>query len=87
MQLQEPMHDIPPELGAWPLNLKSGGNELEYTFDTQEEETGIPSLLRKLNELGIGFRDLHTEQSSLEDIFVRLIGHGNEANNSKAART
>ncbi|HUU72518.1 MAG TPA: ABC transporter ATP-binding protein [Burkholderiales bacterium] len=87
LQLQEPMLDIPPELGDWPLNLRSGGNELEYTFDTQEEETGIPSLLRKLNELGIGFRDLHTEQSSLEDIFVSLIGQGNEASNSKAART
>ncbi len=87
LQLQEPMQEIPPALRDWPLNLKAGGNELEYTFETEDEGTSIPSLLRRLNELGIGFRDLHTEQSSLEDIFVSLIGKGNEASRSKAART
>ena len=46
-----------------------------YTFDAREERTGIPALLRRLAELGIEFRDLHTEQSSLEDIFVDLV-HG-----------
>jgi ABC-2 type transport system ATP-binding protein len=71
-------------LGDWSLQLKAGGNELEYTFDTQEESTGIPTLLRKLNELGIGFSDLHTEQSSLEDIFVSLIDRG--AAGDKSAR-
>ena len=74
LQLQEPMHEIPDPLRTWPLQLKADGHELEYTFDTQSESTGIPSLLRKLNELGIGFKDLQTEQSSLEDIFVGLIG-------------
>jgi ABC-2 type transport system ATP-binding protein len=44
-------------------------------------------LLRKLNELGIAFRDLHTEQSSLEDIFVSLIDRGSTASNSSAVRT
>ncbi len=73
LQLQEPMTEIPSALDNWPLQLKADGNEIEYTFDTQEESTGIPALLRKLNELGIGFSDLHTEQSSLEDIFVSLI--------------
>jgi ABC-2 type transport system ATP-binding protein len=74
LQLQEPMGDIPAALRDWGLILAAGGHELEYTFDANEESTGIPALLRKLNELGIGFRDLHTEQSSLEDIFVSLIG-------------
>ena len=87
LQLQEPMGEIPAALRDWPLNLKAGGYEIEYTFDTQEESTGIPSLLRKLNELGIAFRDLHTEQSSLEDIFVSLIDRGATASNSPAVRT
>jgi len=85
VQLQEPMHEIPAPLRSWPLHLRAGGNELEYTFDTQGESTGIPALLRKLNELGIVFRDLQTEQSSLEDIFVGLIGQ-RPADEPKAAQ-
>ncbi|HUL40316.1 MAG TPA: ABC transporter ATP-binding protein [Burkholderiales bacterium] len=73
LHLQEPMTAIPAELDAWRLALKAGGTELEYTFDA-EESTGIPVLLRRLSELGIGFRDLQTQQSSLEDIFVGLVG-------------
>ena len=72
LHLHEPMKAIPAELGAWRLALKNEGTELEYTFDA-EENTGIPSLLRRLSELGIGFRDLQTQQSSLEDIFVGLV--------------
>jgi ABC-2 type transport system ATP-binding protein len=73
LNLQEPMAAIPPELAEWPLALKAGGYELEYTFDGHEERTGIPTLLKRLSELGIGFRDLNTRQSSLEDIFVSLV--------------
>jgi ABC-2 type transport system ATP-binding protein len=73
LNLQEPMIAIPRELAEWPLALKAGGNELEYTFDGHEERTGIPALLKRLAELGIGFRDLNTRQSSLEDIFVSLV--------------
>jgi ABC-2 type transport system ATP-binding protein len=73
LNLQEPMVAIPPELAEWPLVLKSGGHELEYTFDGHEERTGIPTLLKRLAELDIGFRDLNTRQSSLEDIFVSLV--------------
>jgi ABC-2 type transport system ATP-binding protein len=54
------------------LVLKNGGNDLEYTFDAHEEQ-GIATLLRRLGELGIGYKDLQTRQSSLEDIFVSLI--------------
>ena len=73
LHLQEPMTQIPAALKDWPLVLKSQGYDLEYSFDSNVESTGIPTLLRKLGELGIGFKDLQTEQSSLEDIFVSLV--------------
>ena len=64
---------IPPELAEWQLTLTDEGTRLRYTFDAQAERTGIPSLLRKLGELGIAFKDLDTSKSSLEDIFVDLV--------------
>jgi ABC-2 type transport system ATP-binding protein len=73
LHLQEPMASVPPSLSDWGLVLKDKGNELEYNFDAREEGTGIPLLLRRLSELGIGFKDLQTRQSSLEDIFVSLV--------------
>jgi ABC-2 type transport system ATP-binding protein len=73
LHLLEPMAGIPAALDTWKLTLKNGGGELEYTFDAHEERTGIPALLRRLDELGIGFKDLQTRQSSLEDIFVDLV--------------
>jgi ABC-2 type transport system ATP-binding protein len=73
LNLQEPMAAIPAELGAWPLALKAGGNELEVVFDAHSERTDIPALLRRMADLGIGFKDLNTRQSSLEEIFVSLV--------------
>ena len=73
LHLQEPMGEIPAGLSDWRVVLKDGGTVLEYNFDAKEEGTGIPTLLRRLGELGIGFRDLQTQQSSLEDIFVSLV--------------
>jgi ABC-2 type transport system ATP-binding protein len=73
LHLLEPMASIPAGLAGWKLILKNGGGELEYTFDAQEERTGIPALLRRLGELGIGFKDLQTRQTSLEDIFIDLV--------------
>jgi ABC-2 type transport system ATP-binding protein len=73
LHLQEPMAAIPAELADWRLALKNGGTELEYTFNANAERTGIPSLLRRISDLGIGFKDLNTSQSSLEDIFVSLV--------------
>jgi ABC-2 type transport system ATP-binding protein len=72
LQLQQPLASVPSELSSFSLILKEGGNELEYTFDAHEKQ-GIAQLLRRLSELGIGFKDLRTSQSSLEDIFVSLI--------------
>jgi ABC-2 type transport system ATP-binding protein len=73
LHLQEPMAAIPAELAGWPLALNAGGRELEYTFDAGEEQTGVPTLLRRIGDLGIAFKDLNTRQSSLEDIFVDLV--------------
>ena len=75
LTLQEPMREVPPELHQWGLTLKADGNELEFTFDAREDRTGIPSLLRRLSDLGIGFKDLNTQESSLEDIFVSLVSN------------
>ena len=71
--LTHPLAQIPAELGEWDLSLKSDGCEMEYVFDTRAERTGVSSLLRKLGDLGIGYKDLNTQQSSLEDIFVSLV--------------
>ncbi len=64
---------VPAGLEDWHLSLENDGRTLRYVFDAQAEHTGIPSLLRKLAELDIGFKDLETSKSSLEDIFVDLV--------------
>ncbi|HZF94948.1 MAG TPA: ABC transporter ATP-binding protein [Allosphingosinicella sp.] len=79
LTLAEPMETIPPELGEWPLELKDEGHELLMTFDANADRTGVPSLLRRMSELGIAFKDLNTRQSSLEDIFVSLVSERNRA--------
>jgi len=73
LHLQSPLQDLPPELQSDGLQLSSDGTELVYTFDSQGEHTGIASLLRRLGEHGIDFKDLHTTESSLEEIFVSLV--------------
>jgi ABC-2 type transport system ATP-binding protein len=83
LNLQEPLAAVPPELAEWSPTLKDDGNELEYVFDSNLEKTGVPSLLRKLSDLGIAFKDLHTSQSSLEDIFVSLV-HQDKTDRSAA---
>ena len=73
LQLQEPLAAVPPELEDWRLELADEGRALVYGFDSNDPRTGVPSLMRRLSELGIGFKDLSTKQSSLEDIFVDLV--------------
>ena len=73
MDLQQPLAAIPPALSPYALELASGGAQLIYTYDARTETTGISALLKALNEEGIFFRDLKTDQSSLEDIFVTLV--------------
>ncbi|HEY8147028.1 MAG TPA: ABC transporter ATP-binding protein [Kofleriaceae bacterium] len=73
LSLQAPLAAIPLELADWPLSLKASGAELEYTYDPNHEQSGVPALLRRMTELGISFKDLSTRQSSLEEIFVHLV--------------
>lgn len=73
LHLQSPLSTLPTELQSDNLHLSADGSELVYTFDTQTHETGIASLLRRLNEHGIDFKDLQTSESSLEEIFVSLV--------------
>ena len=77
LNLVEPLAAVPPELAQWDLNLRNEGQELEYAFDAQADDTGVPALIRRLESLGIAFKDLNTRQSSLEDIFVSLV-HGDK---------
>lgn len=73
LTLQEPLAAIPAELAREPLELSGDGTELTYTFDAAADRTGIAGLLRRLGEHGIDFKDLKTEESSLEEIFVSLV--------------
>lgn len=74
LELHKQLDAIPAELAAHHLTLAADGAELIYTYDTQADRTGITALLKDLHLAGIGFKDLHTTQSSLEDIFVDLVG-------------
>ncbi len=76
LQLQEKLESIPSALLAYKLELSDNGNELVHTYDAQEDRIGIAALLKDLDEAGIRFKDLHTTQSSLEDIFVTLVRDG-----------
>ncbi|AUW59408.1 multidrug ABC transporter ATP-binding protein [Sphingobium sp. SCG-1] len=73
VKLAEPIAAIPAELADWDVSLKGEGHEIEYIFDTHAERTGVASLLRRLGDLGVAYKDLDTRQSSLEDIFVSLV--------------
>jgi ABC-2 type transport system ATP-binding protein len=73
LSLDRPLSDIPPTLAAYPLALAAEGTELVYTYDRAGEQGGIAPLLADLVAAGIPFKDLRTEQSSLEDIFVSLV--------------
>jgi ABC-2 type transport system ATP-binding protein len=72
-ELAEPLGALPEELSGWDLQLADKGRRLEYTFDTTGERTGVASLISRMSELGVQFKDLETKSSSLEDIFVSLV--------------
>mgnify|MGYP002777028883 CR=1 FL=1 len=75
LSLAEPLAGVPAALEAWSPKLSEDGLTLTYEFDRHAERTGIPSLLSAMRDEGIGFKDLDTKESSLEDIFVGLV-HG-----------
>jgi ABC-2 type transport system ATP-binding protein len=73
LQLRQPLDSVPAALGAWPLHLSDGGRLLVARFDADQVGPSTAELLRALDAAGIAYRDLQTEQSSLEDIFVSLV--------------
>jgi ABC-2 type transport system ATP-binding protein len=73
IMLAEPIVAVPTELSDWTLRLEDDGHVLCYEFDSHADRTGIASLMRRLGDLGIAYKDLSTHQSSLEDIFVELV--------------
>jgi ABC-2 type transport system ATP-binding protein len=73
IMLADPLDAVPSELGEWSVQLADNGHMLRYEFDSHAERTGIASLMRRLGDLGIAYKDLSTHQSSLEDIFVELV--------------
>jgi ABC-2 type transport system ATP-binding protein len=76
LQLAQPLVQVPPQLDAYALSLGDGGRELTYTYDSLDERVDVTTLLSALTEAGIRFTDIHTSQSSLEDIFVNLLKDG-----------
>ncbi|SDT91704.1 ABC transporter ATP-binding protein [Halopseudomonas salegens] len=77
VHLQQPLREIPTALADLPLSLTDAGYQLVYTYDAHAERSGIATLLRLLGDAGIEYKDLHSSQSSLEDIFVELV-HGEQ---------
>jgi ABC-2 type transport system ATP-binding protein len=73
LQLQHQLAQLPASLTEYPLELCDDGRALVFTFDARSRETGIPGLLKRLSELNIDVKDLHSSESSLEDIFVGLV--------------
>jgi ABC-2 type transport system ATP-binding protein len=76
LHLHRQLKGVPPELEQHRLALAEGGRELVYTYDTQAEHSDIPALLKDVNAAGLELKDLHTTQSTLEDIFVDLVRQG-----------
>lgn len=72
-ELVEPLAALPDALKEWDIALRDEGRRLDYTFDTTADRTGVASLIRRMSETGIQFKDLDTKSSSLEDIFVSLV--------------
>jgi len=76
LELQEPLSAIPDALAKYPLELRDEGRTLVFTYDSRGERTGMTALLSDVMASGVRIRDLDTEQTSLEDIFVNLVSHG-----------
>ena len=85
VHLAEPLQSLPATLDDDALALSEDGYGLVYTYDANQETTGIAELLRALNAAGIEFKDLHSRQSSLEDIFVDLVKNGDKALEGEAS--
>ncbi len=74
VSLKQSLSALPVNIAGPNVELTADGMQLIYNFDIREEQTGIAELMKKLSDHGIDFKDLHTKESSLEDIFVNLVG-------------
>ena len=73
IELQKKLNQLPKELSEKNINLSDDGLSLTYIYDTKQKKTGITKLLSNLSNSGINLRDIQTDQSSLEEIFVNLV--------------
>ncbi len=73
LDLKNPLHDVPAALAPWDLALNPEGTQLTYAYTSTKENTGITELLASVSAAGIAYTDIHTSQSSLEDIFIQLV--------------
>ena len=76
IDLVEALTEVPVQLASYALDLAADGMALTYTYDINSERTGITGLLNNLQAAGLQMRDVQTQQSSLEDIFVGLVQEG-----------
>jgi len=73
IELEKPVSSVPEALASWALELSADGDRLTYTYDPHELNTGVSGLLQAVNHAGLLLKDLHTTQSTLEEIFVGLL--------------
>jgi len=73
LDLNQPLDQIPSSLARWDLHLNEDGTRMNYVYDPSKEEHGIAELLGSLCSAGIHYKDIHTTQSTLEDIFIQLV--------------
>jgi ABC-2 type transport system ATP-binding protein len=78
VELQEKIESLPPTLDKYNLTLGKNNMSVDYTYSVREKQTGITNLLQDLKDSGLKLRDLKTEQSTLEKIFVNLVRENNE---------
>ena len=78
VELQEEIIEIPKSLEKYDLNLGNNKMSVDYTYNVQAKQTGITNLLQDLKDAGLKLKDLKTEQSTLEKIFVNLVRENNE---------
>ena len=78
IELQERIEEMPKSLEKYKLNIGDNKMYLNYTYSLTEKQTGITNLLQDLKDTGLKLRDLKTEQSNLEKIFVNLVRENNE---------
>ena len=75
LDLRKPLKEIPAALSHWALDLNEDGTQLTYVYDSMKDDNGISELLSSLSSEAIAYKDIHTNTSSLEEIFMQLVNH------------